>query len=257
MTEPQNPEGQQDPAPQAPPTPYPAPPAPPAPPAYPAYGQQPGYGQWMPTAPPSAEIPPPSGTNGFAIAALVVGLLPVCGLVGVVLGIVALVQISRTRQKGKGLAIAGIVLPVIWIIAGAIALVIVGLNNTVDRNSAGEITRGGTISAYDLRVGDCIKTLKDGGTVSRVHALNCSEEHQGEVFATFEMPGTDYPGDEAFNSAGVQQCSQALRGYAPGVDRQQQGLFFLHPDRTQWGKDERTVYCILWTPSGRTGSVKG
>ncbi len=74
----------------------PAPPPPPAPqPAVPA------------PVVPDAEVP---RTSGLAIASLVLGLLgPVTGIVGIILGIVALTQIreSRGRLRGDGLAIAG------------------------------------------------------------------------------------------------------------------------------------------------------
>lgn len=63
-----------------------------------------------------AAAPPPAKTSGLAITSLVLGLLGLisCGissLVGLVLGIVSLTQISKSqgRLKGQGLAIAGVV----------------------------------------------------------------------------------------------------------------------------------------------------
>jgi hypothetical protein len=58
--------------------------------------------------------PPPTQpkTSGLAIAAFVCGLIPLCliHLVGVALGIAALIVISKRPQhlKGQGFAIAGI-----------------------------------------------------------------------------------------------------------------------------------------------------
>ncbi|HVE82742.1 MAG TPA: DUF4190 domain-containing protein, partial [Myxococcales bacterium] len=58
-------------------------------------------------------------TSGMAIAALVLGVLGVCapcplGLIGVILGIVALSRIGNTPGLGgRGLAIAGIVIPIV------------------------------------------------------------------------------------------------------------------------------------------------
>lgn len=62
-----------------------------------------------------------AGTNPLAVFALVascVGLL--CGvgsIIGIVLGVIALNQVKRTGQQGRGLAIAGIAV-------GAVSLVI-------------------------------------------------------------------------------------------------------------------------------------
>ena len=69
-------------------------------------------------------------TNGFAIAALVVSIAAsflYLGWVGAIFGHVALSQIKRTGEKGRGLAIAGIVigysaLALTVIVFGAIAL---------------------------------------------------------------------------------------------------------------------------------------
>lgn len=55
------------------------------------------------------------GTDGFAIAALVTGLLTM-GIVPIILGIIALSRIKRSGQDGRGLAIAGIVLGVIGLL---------------------------------------------------------------------------------------------------------------------------------------------
>lgn len=90
----------------------------PYPPNYGQYGPGPyGYGV--------ASYGPPLGTNGMAIASLILGI---CGffcitpLIGLGLGIGALVQTSKTRQAGKGLAIAGIILSTAWILLAALLI---------------------------------------------------------------------------------------------------------------------------------------
>jgi len=57
------------------------------------------------------------GTNGMAIASLVCAFL--CSLLAVIFGHIALSQISKTGQGGRGLAIAGLVLRYIGIAIGA------------------------------------------------------------------------------------------------------------------------------------------
>jgi len=77
-------------------------------------------------APPAlAQIPATkqTPTSGLAIASLVLGVLGIlsCGitaLVGLALGIVALVRINRSRgaQKGQGVAIAGVVVSAVFLL---------------------------------------------------------------------------------------------------------------------------------------------
>ncbi|ACZ29179.1 hypothetical protein Xcel_0139 [Xylanimonas cellulosilytica DSM 15894] len=72
--------------------------------------------------------PRPAGRDGVSIAALVTGLLGL-GPVPLVLGIVGVRRTGRTRQAGRGLAVAGIVLGALQILVGVaaiIALVVAG-----------------------------------------------------------------------------------------------------------------------------------
>lgn len=72
-------------------------------------------------------------TNQFAIASLVVGIISFIQLLGIeraivaiVFGVLALKGIKQTKGSGKGIAIAGIVLGVIAIIAVIVALIYLG-----------------------------------------------------------------------------------------------------------------------------------
>ncbi|MFD0203962.1 MULTISPECIES: DUF4190 domain-containing protein [Saccharothrix] len=77
--------------------------------------QQPGY------------YPPPRGTNGMAIAALITAFL--FSPAGIVLGVVARKQIRRTGEEGWGMATAGliigVVLTVLWVLAVVLWVVLV------------------------------------------------------------------------------------------------------------------------------------
>jgi hypothetical protein len=108
-TEPPPPPGPQYPS--VPPPPPPPPPVPPAPP-----GPPPGY------APPPA-VPygyTTQSTNGFAVAALVTGILGFIGcfawILALVFGYIGKHQIDQSHgtQKGRGMAVAGIVLGYVW-----------------------------------------------------------------------------------------------------------------------------------------------
>jgi hypothetical protein len=88
----------------------------------PAYGQQPGYGGYPAGGgdQPDGQYPPPQGTNGLAIGALVSSLIGLCScglgaIVGIILGVMALNQIKERGGEGKGMAQAGI-----WIGVAAI-----------------------------------------------------------------------------------------------------------------------------------------
>jgi hypothetical protein len=93
-------------------------------------------------APPmqQALYPTEAPTNGMAIGSLVTSLVAVpfaffcygilgipAGIVGIVLGIMSLNQLKRRPQKGKEMAIAGIVVGVLALVLSVIMLVLLGV----------------------------------------------------------------------------------------------------------------------------------
>lgn len=88
----------------------------------------------------------PAGTNGLAVGALVCGLVGVIGglltcgllapvtLVGLVLGHVALAQIKRTGQEGRGMALTGVVIgwiPVALVLLWLLTVVLISIASTM------------------------------------------------------------------------------------------------------------------------------
>jgi hypothetical protein len=86
----------------------------------------------------------PEGTNGWAIAAFVLGILGGT-ILSVIFAIVALFQTMDRRQRGRGLAIAALVISAAWI-AVVTSLIAYGLS-----------VQGKSVHAIDLKTGDCVK----------------------------------------------------------------------------------------------------
>lgn len=110
MTEPTPPTGPNGDFGQAAPVPPVQPPATPVqPPAPPFNTQIPGSPPGAPNPPAGVPIPPqPARTNTLAIVALIGSFF--IGLVGIICGHIALRQIKRTGEKGRGLALAGTII---------------------------------------------------------------------------------------------------------------------------------------------------
>jgi len=68
-----------------------------------------------------------AGYNGFAIASMVLGILWlfwIGSVLALIFGLVAHQQIKVTRQSGKGMATAGVVLGVMGIVFGVLVMII-------------------------------------------------------------------------------------------------------------------------------------
>jgi hypothetical protein len=111
---------------------YPAPPPYTAPPG-PQYGQPPGYGQPPQPGgygyqPYPGYQPPDTGNNGMAIAALVLSLVGLlccpAGIAGIVCGFTALNQIKQRGGKGRGMALAGIIIGSVGLVLTLIVFLI-------------------------------------------------------------------------------------------------------------------------------------
>ncbi|GIF12788.1 DUF4190 domain-containing protein [Actinoplanes teichomyceticus] len=260
--------GHPDPAHATPPGGYP-PPAYPGQP-YPAQqypGQQyPGYpGQPYPGHPAPYPMygPPDSGrTNGFAIASLIFGILG--GLLGIVFGLIALGQIRRRGDRGRGLAVAGLSLSVAWFTA-IVALIAIGLAIGDDSETSTTVTSGGRPSAASsepadvrtdkLAAGDCIATITDADTVYDLPVVACSQRHEGEVYTVFTLPAGAFPGDAKVEAQAEKRCDRSIEPYAIGRFADAE-IYYVYPSSRSWTVD-RSVTCIAVAPEGAkwTGSM--
>lgn len=233
---PPSPYGEQPSNPYPPPAPpYPPPPAAPyPPPPPPPYSQQaPGY-----YAPPQQRP-----TNWWAIVSLVFGLLGGI-LISVVCGIVGLKK-AKEGQGGRGMAIAGLVLSALWVVVIAIALLFFF------------VIGSGTVTATDVKQGDCLAEIPADTRVLTVKTVGCDETHSGEVFAVLQMPEGDFPGQPAID-AYAEKCSPELAAYSPeAMTDDSVQLYVLYPTAETWEQGDRAVTCIATLDPPRTGSIKG
>ena len=231
------PQGPYPPPPQQQPYPPPPPPGP-----YPGQPQGPYYPPPGPYPPQGPYPPRPTTTNWWAIISLIFGILGGV-LISVVCGIVGLRR-ARAGQGGRGMAIAGLVLSAVWVvalIAGIVFYFTVG---------------SGTVGANEVKAGDCLKELPASGLVLTVDTAPCTEPHKGEIFKIMTMPDGNFPGTAAIEEY-QNKCAPELDKYSPEASRDPEvGLFVLYPSEDSWGQGDRAVTCIATSDTPRTGTLK-
>lgn len=260
---------------QQPPT-YPGQPSPgdPGQPSYP--GQYPpAYGSTDPNAylgpPPSYPgggygVPPPpnqqTGWSGLAIAAFVASLVPLIGILAAVpLAIVALVKIAKTHERGKGLAIAAIIISVLWWI-GFIGLGAWVAGTSVERNDAGAITKEGRIDFGEIRAGDCVNIPDPGGSddinTFELKGVPCSEPHNAEAAALIPIEGDSFPGTDAIDDQTARECETEALSYLSEAPKTGLQPYRLIPTESIWDDDNgHRAICFVTQAdySATTGSV--
>lgn len=221
------------------------------------WGQQP-QGQWG-QQPPPPYPPQPQGTNGFAVASLIFGILGGV-LFSVIFGFVALSQIRRRGQGGKGLAIAGLSLSGVWVL-GIAAIVVIGAiaSGTGDNDpTSSTLADSGDVRVEQLRPGQCLNGLEERSAIRNLPVVPCAEPHEGEVYAVFELPGGTYPGDDKVVKAAEDGCFDRLETQAPkAADDPDTEVYFLHPTSSSWRLGDQGVTCVAMSGKGKvTGSIQ-
>lgn len=153
----QNPYGQ----PQQPPQPHP-------------YGGGGGYGPPPGGGTPGGFGSQPPKTDGVSVASFVLSLLCCTGLIGLILGFVGLSRTKGGQRKGRGFAIAGVVLGIGSVLVGIGAgIFFVFLANTV-------------VTPDNAEVGECVNVETEDDSVY-LYKKDCSDSHDAEIVAVVDV----------------------------------------------------------------------
>jgi hypothetical protein len=207
------------------------------------------YGQ----APPPPPYPPQKKTSGWAIAALVLGVVG-ASIFGLVCGFVALRETKNGEKGGRGLAITGIAFSVLWLIVSIVVVIALVAGGGI-ASIVSELDD--TTIATEMKLGDCITDVPTDSRVLTLPTIDCAQPHGGEVFAVITMPDGDYPGQAKIDQY-QNQCPDKLATFAPdAMTDDSVGIYVLYPTPETWKRDDRTVTCIATLDPKRAGSLKG
>jgi hypothetical protein len=177
-----------------------------------------------------------------AVASFVLGLLG--GWVGgVIFALMALKNVRRRGLRGRGLAMAGLILSVIW--AGVLTVVVA--QRAEPRMPFGPSALRDRTSA--LAAGTCVNAPLSEKGATRV---GCTGAHDAEVTKAFDLTGDTYDA-ETVKAAALAGCEDALGDYAPDLTDEQMDQIVVHvqyPSERSWRfSGDRTVICL----ASRTG----
>ena len=199
----------------------------------PAHNPYPPQQGAYPPPPPGAYPPPPQGAYPPPPPPLPYGAPPPPGQFG-----------APPKKKTRWGLIIGLVVGLFALMAIAVIVFVV-------------IIGKGTVTATDVKVGDCLKEIPGSTRVLTVDTVGCDQPHAGEVFAVLMMPEGDFPGQSAIE-AYQNKCEPELTTYAPGaVTDDSVQLYVLYPTAETWSQGDRAVTCVATLDPPRAGSLKG
>jgi hypothetical protein len=163
-------------------------------------------------------------------------------------------RVRGREREGRDVspwAVAAIILLVI-VLVGVAAGVLAVLTHGFHKKT---VVTYRPAAVFKLRPGECINSAPNGLTVT---VLACGTPHQAEVFATFTLPKSSWPGSTAVEQDAGDGCASRLGAYL-NPDLANAGLAqeFVYPNQTAWQAGERTVVCEVSSSTGKlTGSVR-
>lgn len=155
----------------------------------------------------------------------------------------------RARRWPRVLLAFGFVALAVVIVGGAVAIV-------------GSVTHGfkkpvkityKKSAVFSLQTGECLDPQGQSYSL-----IACDSPHVAEVFATFALTGSKWPGDTAVQAQASNGCSSRLTGYVNPQLAISLASTYVYPDSVAWQAGTRTVICEVRASSGNlTGSVRG
>ena len=145
-------------------------------------------------------------------------------------------------------------------LAAIVGFAIYGASTSADRDGSGAIVGEGDIGAFSVRVGDCFDDVSFDDEVSSVPGVPCSDPHDNETYAVFDLSVSSYPEGDGMSELAFESCKKRFQAYV-GMDYESSSLDIttMFPSRKSWAQSDREVICAVYDMNAAklTGSAKG
>jgi hypothetical protein len=193
--------------------------------------------------------PPPPRTDGVAVASLVTGVL---GLGPVALGL-GIAGLRRTRPgglRGRGLAVAGVVLGVVGTLAWLATVAVAVVTAAATRPLAADVAAPVDAHAVQLVTGNCLGELPADGRVPRVRVVPCADAHAAQVVTSYDFGDVPWPGADAAAQRVAAACDLTDAERAEG-----RRMVAWSPTEASWARGDRTGLCLVVAPAPPAGAA--
>lgn len=156
---------------------------------------------------------------------------------------------AQPATGGGGMSTVLGLLARFWWVLAIVAVGIGGLIFNAQRDEGGQITQSGSMSVYDLRVGDCFDIDREEELTDDVTARPCSESHQFELFFVGDMRDGAFPTDDEFLAFLQDACVPAFGQYigAP-YETSRYDIFSFEPTADGWDSGDHAIMCAAFDP---------
>lgn len=189
----------------------------------------------------------------LAVASVPAGV--VLGPVGVGLGGAALSRVRTRGTRGRGLAVAGMVVGAVVTVGWALGAFAWWQGDQARTPLAGDVDAPRTVTARQLVLGTCLDELPPDGEVSSVRAVPCADEHRAQVVARTDFGAAEvWPGQAAADRRVARVCTPETLGQdvPEGVE-----LVVWSPTEASWRDGDRTGLCLVGSTEALPADLLG
>jgi hypothetical protein len=154
-------------------------------------------------------------------------------------------------RRTSPLAVAAVILGLIALAGVAVGVLAVATHGFRTKS----VVQYRVAAVFSLRPGDCLNSMPNGANAT---VLSCSVPHDAEVFATFSLAASSWPGNAAVQNQAGNGCQSRIAGYLnPQLADAGLAQEYYYPDQAAWQAGVRTVVCEVSASTGQlTGSVR-
>lgn len=131
----------------------------------------------------------------------------------------------------------------------AVAAIAAGCgSDQTTRDDAGVIVEGGDLGVFSATTGDCVN-VPDGVEISEFEGVACTEPHDAQVYAAFDLPDGVFPGLESVRASADEGCSERWDAFFE-IEYARSEYFSTRvtPTMESWNKiDDREILCLVTT----------
>ncbi len=134
------------------------------------------------------------------------------------------------------------------------ALAVLGVAGLTASMSACSLLGGSVASA---EVGACVDTTSMGtDEITEIPTVDCSEEHDVQVFHKFDMPDGDYPGADGVEAAAREDCIAEFDAFVGAAyEDSALDINYIGPSEQSWNDaNDREILCLLFAMDGSTAT---
>ena len=133
-----------------------------------------------------------------------------------------------------------------------VAYVAYDFTDDADRDESGNIVSEGEIDAFAMRQGDCFndspEIIDSSAEIQDVAGVPCSEPHDNEVYALFDVAFDAFPGDESMFDLSTEACLKRFKSFVgKSYEESALDLFAIYPTQESWSQlNDREVICAIY-----------